>query len=384
MNKKRLIQSMLAITAVLFLFGCAGKQAVDFPSFSAQQFDSTYQSKVDNFIIIFDASSSMGHDGKFAIAKAVTERMNLTIPELGQTAGLRSIGHADAVSKKKTELFYGMETYSTSALADKLDLVSKVGGAGHVEDAMVAMGADLEALSGKTAVVIISDGLNMENKTANTEALKAQYGDAICFYPIQVGTSAEGTDYLSKIASIGDCSSLVNANDILGSDGMATFVKNVFLNKVAPKPVVAAPAAPTPKDSDGDGVLDDEDQCPGTPAGAQVNAVGCWALDNVLFDFDKDVIKSEAYPQLDAIAAILEKNPTMSVELQGHTDNVGTEEYNMDLSMRRSNAVALYLVDKGIARNRMATTGFGFTKPVALNGTDFGRSLNRRVEIHPY
>jgi OOP family OmpA-OmpF porin len=56
----------------------------------------------------------------------------------------------------------------------------------------------------------------------------------------------------------------------------------------------------------------------------------------------------------------------------------------MDLSLRRANAVAKYLVDKGIARNRLATTGFGFDKPVALNSTDFGRSLNRRVEIHPY
>jgi len=56
----------------------------------------------------------------------------------------------------------------------------------------------------------------------------------------------------------------------------------------------------------------------------------------------------------------------------------------MDLSMRRATAVANYLVDKGILRNRLATIGFGFKKPVALNGTTFGRSLNRRVELNPY
>ena len=73
----------------------------------------------------------------------------------------------------------------------------------------------------------------------------------------------------------------------------------------------------------------------------------------------------------------------MSVEIQGHTDNIGTKEYNMDLSQRRANAVAKYLEDKGIARDRLAATGFGFEKPVALNSTDYGRSLNRRVEINP-
>jgi len=138
------------------------------------------------------------------------------------------------------------------------------------------------------------------------------------------------------------------------------------------------------KDSDGDGVYNDLDQCPGTPFGANVNAAGCWTLDNVLFDYDKSVIKSQGYPLLDEVVVILEKNPAMSIELQGHTDNVGGKEYNMALSMRRANAVAKYLVNKGILRNRLATTGFGFEKPVALNGTEFGRSLNRRVEIRPY
>jgi OOP family OmpA-OmpF porin len=107
-------------------------------------------------------------------------------------------------------------------------------------------------------------------------------------------------------------------------------------------------------------------------------------LGNVLFDFDKDVIKPDAYSLLDDVVKILEKNPVMSVELQGHCDNVGTADYNMDLSMRRAHAVKNYLVGKGILKNRMGTEGFGFTRPVALNGTDTGRSLNRRVEIQPY
>ncbi|MGD9823157.1 OmpA family protein [Desulfobacter sp.] len=384
MNKKRLVQTLLTVAAFLFLFGCAAKEPAGLPPFAAKQFDvSMYQSKVDNFVIILDASSSMEDDymgnPKFMMAKAIAERMNMTIPELGQTAGLRSFGHADSISKNETELFYGMEGYNSAALAEKLGEISKAGGYSPLGSAIAAMGSDLESLSGKTAVIIISDGMDMKPDTAQAIAVKEQYGDAICFYPIQVGNAEEGTAFLSEIASIGGCASLINAKELLCTEAMAAFVEDVFLERG-----VAAVAPSSPMDSDGDGVLDPDDQCPGTPAGAKVNAVGCWVLDNVLFDFDKDVIKPEAFAQLDAICEILEKNPAMSIELQGHTDNIGSKKYNIDLSQRRANSVANYLTNKGIARNRLATTGFGFDKPVALNSTDFGRSLNRRVEIHPY
>lgn len=391
MNKKRCVQTLLAISAFLFLFGCAVKEPVGFSPFAAKQFNaSMYNSKVNNFIIVLDASSSMEDhcmgNPKFMIGKAIAERMNMTIPELGQSAGLRSFGHADAVSKNETELFYGMERYNSAALAEKLGEISKAGGYSPIGSSITAVGTDLEGLYGKTAVIIISDGLDMAADIAQVKAVKETYGDAICFYPIQVGDAEEGTAFLSKVADIGDCANLMNAKDLMSAEAMGTFVNNVFLTR-APVPVpapVRPPAPPAPMDSDGDGVLDPDDQCPGTPAGAKVNAVGCWVLDNVLFDFDKDVIKPETFARLDEVYEILEKNPAMSIELQGHTDNIGSKKYNMDLSQRRANAVANYLVNKGIARNRLATTGFGFDKPVALNSTDFGRSLNRRVEIHPY
>jgi OOP family OmpA-OmpF porin len=383
MNKKIVVQSLLSAIAFLFLFGCATKEPMAPPSYSATQFDmGNYESKVDNFVFVFDASSSMRHENKFATAKDLGNRLNLTIPELGQTAGVRSFGHDPSVSKQHTELLYGMEKYSTASAQGTLDAITKPGGWSPLGTALNAVQMDLEGLPGvHNAVIIISDGLDMEPKIAQVQALKDKYGSSVCFYPIQVGDAPEGRAFLQEVANIGDCGFYSTAADLMSGDGVAVFVEKVFLKK---KVVVPPPVKVTPNDSDGDGVNDDEDQCPGTPAGAVVNAVGCWTLDSVLFDFDKAAIKSEGYPLLDAIVVIMENNPTMSIELQGHTDNVGTEEYNMDLSMRRSNSVASYLVEKGILRNRMATTGFGFKSPVALNGTNFGRSLNRRVELHPY
>jgi OOP family OmpA-OmpF porin len=382
MKAKQGIQILLTLLAFLFLFGCAAKEPVEFGAFTPAQFDlEKVESKVDNFMVIMDASSSMRHDSKFETAKTVVERLNMTIPELGQTAGFRTFGHDPSVCTNKTRLFYGMETYATAGMADGLAAVTKPGGTSPLDKALAAAQTDLESLAGvHNAIIVVSDGKDMTNVQSQAQALKDAFGSSLCIYPVLIGNAPEGRQLLEKLAEIGECGFFSTADDLLTSAGMGEFVSNVFL-KDAPAPVPAP--APVRKDSDGDGVYDDEDQCPGTPAGARVNSVGCWVLENVLFDFDKSVIKPEAYPLLNEVVTILKKNPDMTVELQGHTDNIGTAEYNMGLSLRRANAVADYLESKGISADRLTTKGFGFSKPVALNGTAFGRSLNRRVELHP-
>ena len=382
-----LTRSLLTIFAFLFLFGCASKQLV-IPSMDTKKFDAdNYISKVDNFIILFDSSSSMNHaagqSAKFDIAKTLAYGINSSIPELGQTAGLRSFGHAPDFSKEKTILFYGMEKYSTRNLDKGIDKITEAGGFSPLTLALDAAGDDLEGLSGsRNAVIILSDGLDMFGDViASAKKLKNRYGSSICFFPILVGNTEEGEKELRAIADIGGCGFYSTADELMSYAGMADFVEMVFLNE---KSASAPPVVSVKKDSDNDGVYDGDDKCPGTPAGAAVNAVGCWTLDTILFDFDKTEIKSAAYPLLDDVVAILKKNPDMKVLLSGHCDNVGTNEYNMDLSQRRANAVRDYIVRKGIRWKRLDTQGFGFTQPVALNGTDSGRAMNRRVEITPY
>jgi len=386
---KLLTRSLLTIFALLFLFGCASKQTT-IPSIDIKKFDAdNYTSKVDNFIILFDASSSMNHAAgqstKFDIAKTLAYGINSSIPELGQTAGLRSFGHAPDLSKEKTVLFYGMEKYSTKNLDKGIDKITKAGGWSPMGIAGKAVIDDLAGLSGKmNAVIIISDGEDMASDNLPVaRELKELYGPSICFYTILVGDSKEGASLLQRIADIGGCGFHSTADELMSYAGMADFIEMVFLNeKAAPAP--KAPVVSVKKDSDNDGVYDGDDKCPGTPAGASVNAVGCWTLDTIMFDFDKTEIKSAAYPLLDNVVAILKKNPDMKVLLSGHCDNVGTHEYNLDLSQRRANAVRDYIVRKGILLRKLDTQGFGFTQPVALNGTDSGRAMNRRVEITPY
>ena len=104
-------------------------------------------------------------------------------------------------------------------------------------------------------------------------------------------------------------------------------------------------------------------------------------LGNIYFEHDRSDFMPRAMVQLEDLLKFLKAYPSMVVEIRGHTDNVGTPEYNQQLSIRRSNAVMSWLKTKGIAGSRMKSAGFGATHPISTNFTSAGRGLNRRVEI---
>lgn len=105
-------------------------------------------------------------------------------------------------------------------------------------------------------------------------------------------------------------------------------------------------------------------------------------LNNVFFDYNKYVLRKESYTELDRIANVLAKNPSLKIEISGHTDNVGSMAYNDLLSYNRGNAVVAYLITKsGTKEDRVTLKHYGEDKPVADNNTEAGRQLNRRVEF---
>jgi len=104
-------------------------------------------------------------------------------------------------------------------------------------------------------------------------------------------------------------------------------------------------------------------------------------LNNLFFDFDKAVLRPESFPELDRIINLMNERPTMQIEISGHTDNVGSDVYNMSLSQRRANAVVAYLKQKNMDSGRMTVEAFGETSPVDSNETAEGRKRNRRVEF---
>ena len=105
-------------------------------------------------------------------------------------------------------------------------------------------------------------------------------------------------------------------------------------------------------------------------------------VNNIFFDYDKFDLKKESFLELDRWVAFLTKNSELTAEFQGHTDSMGTDEYNQTLSEKRAQAVIKYLNKIGIAKTRLTAKGYGESRPVADNVTDEGRSRNRRVEVY--
>jgi OOP family OmpA-OmpF porin len=191
--------------------------------------------------------------------------------------------------------------------------------------------------------------------------------------------------------------------------------------KKSPPPVVAVPPPPpapkpAPRDSDGDGVIDDNDKCPGTVRGAAVDATGCELdgdndgvvnrldkcpntragaqvdvngceikeeiqLQGVTFETNSDRLVGGTESVLNEAAATLIKNPSIKVEVAGHTDSDGAAEYNESLSARRAATVRDYLAARGVEMSRMTMRGYGESQPVADNATREGKAANRRVVL---
>ena len=145
---------------------------------------------------------------------------------------------------------------------------------------------------------------------------------------------------------------------------------------------------PVPVDSDGDGVFDDSDDCPNTPPGTEVDSRGCKLQKmriasitlKVNFAFDSSVVEHYDFEDIGSLALFLKRFEEVDVEIEGHTDSTGTDEYNQGLSERRANAVVAILRDEhGIAPDRFMPQGYGESSPIASNDTREGRAENRRV-----
>jgi OOP family OmpA-OmpF porin len=158
-----------------------------------------------------------------------------------------------------------------------------------------------------------------------------------------------------------------------------------------------------PLDSDKDGVIDPKDACPDTPMGTKVDAKGCaiaapvptatksaqvtaagtWLYKDIQFENNKSDLRESSIPTLNEIVEALNAQPGLNIEIQGHTDGSGTRAYNLDLSQRRAQSVKAYLEGQGIGAGRMTTKGFGPDRPIDTNSTKEGRARNRRVEVKP-
>lgn len=416
MRKSRQTLWLVTLLIIFSLVGCAGQQARTIPPFQPTNLTADgYDRRVDNFVILFDASSSMAERSmglmKLDTAREFVKRLNLILPELGYEDAFISFGHHKSVSRKHTVKHHGLTPYSTAELSRTIDTLTKAGGTTPMVKAIDANRGLLEGATGNIAVLIIGDGKDMgEPVLAAAHRGREKFGDRLCIYPILVGDDPAGRELMQALAKTTGCGFFTQAEESLGGEAMVDFATRVFLTaKAGPKDtdgdgvydhldrcpgtprgtLVDAvgcplpPKPPAPLDSDGDGVLDDDDFCPGTPRGATVDDRGCWVLQGVEFETDRAEIRPMYEPELEAVATVLENNLGVKIQIQGHTDSVGAADYNRQLSEKRAKAVMEWLIQEGIDRKRLSAIGLGEARPIANNDSAEGRERNRRVELKP-
>lgn len=361
---KRLVMLMAAL---FLLTACSQRETAQLPEQTTRDLSPKYlagevASKVDGWVVLLDASLSMsdlhGQYVKFDIARAFVENMNNTLPPISAVSGLRTFGHSPTVSTQQTELFFGMTAFSRDGVKSGIAKVDQPGGPTPLSTAINAAAADLAQVKGKKALIIVSDGEDLDDQPVEAaKAFLAKLGPDACIYTVHVGDNKDGRALMEKIAKTSACGFTVAALDILPANPMAGYVSDVFL---------------TGKE---------------TGLGYHKAVAMMKPLSNIHFEFDSDQLTSASRTILDKNIQILSEHPEIKLTIEGHTSARGSDAYNLKLSERRAKTVFNYLTGNGnIPANRLKTIGFGENQPQVKESTPDqidspAAKTNMRVEL---
>lgn len=338
----------------------------------------------DSILFLTDVSWTVTNAGQVPAERSILKGMSDKFPAYVQSAGLLAFGK---YATDGSDWLLPVAAYDREAFSRAADSLKPKMGSTPLGRALRVSDQGLKNSVGKTALVILSDGEDngAEDPVGVVKGLKKKYGDNLCVFTIQVGASAKGAALLEQLVKAGGCGKSVKASDLTSAENLQGLVDFIFPTEAGPAapppPPPPPPAEPKVGDADGDGVLDDADQCPGTPAGVKVDSRGCWVLKNINFDTNSAAIKAQYYGDLDEVVAVLQANPGLNLIIQGHTDSQGNDDANQKLSQARAESVMKYLANKGIDAGRLSAEGFGETQPIASNDTVEGRAENRRIEL---
>jgi len=306
----------------------------------------------DNFIILFDSSSSMNEPyrntsmTKLEAAKEILKEKNKTLPDLGYNAGLYLVSNFKPI--------YMVQKYDRAKVAAALDqLPEKGSGATLFVESLSKLRNVLKGLSGRTVVFLFTDGYyeptpGMKKPSQIAKELGAKHD--VCFYVISTAKGSQHKEILKSVASINPCSRVVPFEYLLGRPEYMTGA----LYEIDVKTIETVKT---------------------------VDYVAGFKIDNVQFDFNSSTIPSSSYEELNKLGDFLRAHPKAYLVLSGYTDITGSDEYNLQLARRRTEKVQGYLAQySGISVGRIITQWYGKQDPIASNDTEEGRQQNRRVE----
>ena len=314
---------------------------------------------VDNFIILFDTSSSAN---KMVAGKSVSmiqatknllEERNAWFPDLGYQAGLYEYTNNETLAGT-FKAIYPMQAYDRDRFAAAIDQLPEKGqGPTMLQAGLSGLRKVVAGLSGKTAVIMFTDGTASVVRGPKKPLQIAQEivkDRDVCFYLVSSATEAVNAQLLKGVSKVNACSRVVP---------LATFLDN---------PNYLGGALFTVKTTSYERIV------------PVIEVVG-FEADDILFDFNSAELRPEYGEKKMMLVDFLQQNPDTYVVVAGFTDNVGDEEYNLGLSEQRAESVKSTLTSAGIDEDRVVTLWFGELNPVADNTTGEGRQLNRRVEL---
>jgi OOP family OmpA-OmpF porin len=307
----------------------------------------------DNFIILFDTSSSMADpvrkgsaQTQYDVAKAFLNRGNIRLPDLGYNAGLYQFS--------PNKFVYPMGPYDRVKFAQAIDsLPQKPGGPTLLTQGLLEIEPVLDQLSGRTTVFIFTDGTYSSTQGLGPEALLARMAEKndVCFYMVSDAKGHRAEKTVTDMAKANACSRVVPFDAFIQNPNYYT--GGLYLVKSTEEVI--------------------------TRTETKLSGV---RIDNIYFDFNKVDIQPVFHSELDELGQFLRNNPSAYALLAGFTCNIGSVEANYEVSHRRVQSVANYLMDNfNISRERLIMTWYGFANPVASNDEPKGQALNRRVEI---
>jgi OOP family OmpA-OmpF porin len=383
---RRISFGLVALAVFFFMFtGCATVSTFKPVDLNPKVKAGDLVQKTDNLAVLLDKSASMDQwyakppnvelANHLTHAKSATKNMAATIPDMKLNAGLKTFW------SDQTAQVYGMKAFEKNEYIKVIDGVGFPNGKTPTDQALLAAGNDLKGAAGRSAIVIFSD---FDEKDVNTKAtldaagkLKADFGENLCIYTVQVGNVPGGKVFAQKIVQNAACGDYASADDLANPAAMAAFVQKVLLEDAAAlkaKKAAEEAAARAKKEA--------EDAAAAAAAAAAMKAAkGRDILGPVHFDFDKSVLRPQEREILKKHVAWLTKEKDATVLVEGHCDEVGTTEYNLALGERRAAEVKKYLVNSGIAAARISTISFGEERPADPGHSEEAHAKNRRAEF---
>ena len=360
--KKSIVFQLIVIIAAVSMF--TATQGSAFEILTAEDFKQNIVTKdilirtADNFIVLYDASGSMGDEYKEGIKKIdaelqILQQQNEILPELGYNAGLYTF------TPFKT--YYDMKTYIKVDFRQAIDRLPNTKTAGGfvgqptpLAEGIKNLDPILAKLSGKTAIFLFSDGtyqLGGQKLQPLDMAKNLVEKYNVNFYLISSATTPEAEKLLADIAALNEGSRVIPfdalyQNPVYGLGPLYVIDSRVEVETITDSKIVGV------------------------------------KTENILFEFDGVEVPPESHDNLKMLGKFLEDNPDTFAVLAGFSDNAGNEEYNLKLSRMRSLNVKNFILEQSrIDPNRVILFWYGNTNPVATNDTAEGRKKNRRVEI---